>query len=149
MCAGSGKPGKKRRRRTRRCVHTKQTRTSEEGLVIRSTPSCAHNSSSHCMRPTGSKTRPVTAHKSILASDASCALSPGFVWCVWEWVFGRAEHYHRRGEGCHTMFEQTCANRMGVRTRQRSQALPTSCKSGTRPNADVEVPWVADGRMSW
>ena len=36
VCAGSGKPGKKRRRRTRRCVHTKQTRTSEEGLVISS-----------------------------------------------------------------------------------------------------------------
>ena len=63
MCAGSGKPGKKRRRRTRRCVHTKQTRTSEEGLVISPTPSCAYTSSSHFMKPTGSKMRPVTAQQ--------------------------------------------------------------------------------------
>ena len=64
VCAGSGKPGKKRRRRTRRCVHTKQTGTISGHLGVRRTPRCVFWFKSRFLRPRGSNTRPVTAHKS-------------------------------------------------------------------------------------
>ena len=68
VCARSGKPGKKRRRSTRRCVHTKQTWTIAEYPGVRRTPRCVFWFRSHFMRPTGSNTRPVTAHMSTSAS---------------------------------------------------------------------------------
>ena len=86
VCAGSGKPGKKRRRSTRRCVHTKQTWTIAECPGVRRTPRCVFCS------PSGPYLLVLFATRSRFASNGDN-----------RWLPGERPRVQVRSKACHNV----------------------------------------------